>query len=236
MSEESATRKSACRNDGTGPVLICFAVKEEARPLRERLGARPNVNILVTGMGRANAERAMRAELTRQLPRLVLTCGFAGGLRSELASGTVLFECDDTEMALAAALKSTGAQPARFHCAAAVATTADQKRALRETTRADAVEMESQVIRAVCRERNLPSATARVILDTADENLPLDFNRLMNSNQELSFFKLALALARSPGKIPALMRLQRQTQAAAEKLGEVLLKAIETLAIRPAHP
>ena len=82
--------------------------------------------------------------------------------------------------------------------------------------------MESQVICAVCREQKIPCATVRVILDTANEDLPLDFNRLMTANQKMNYGKLALALAKSPGKAGALLRLQQQSKAAAEKLGQVL--------------
>lgn len=61
-----------------------------------------------------------------------------------------------------------------------------------------------------------------MISDTADENLPLDFNRLMTPEQKLHFGKLALALVKSPGKIRGLLKLQRQTRAAAENLARVL--------------
>ena len=128
---------------------------------------------------------------------------------------------------LAAALVAANAQPATFHCADRVAASAEEKRALRQSNGADAVEMESGVIRAICARRNIPSATVRVISDVANEDLPLDFNRLMDAGRNLSYGRLAAALLRSPGQIGGLLRLQRQTQAAAENLAQVLMRVIE---------
>jgi adenosylhomocysteine nucleosidase len=202
-------------------VLVCFAVKEEARPFQRLAAGKNNIKTLIVGVGKCNAQQAITAALAGERPGLVLTCGFAGGLRPELGAGTVVFAADP-EAGIEEALLAAGAKRGRFHCVERVAATAAEKRRLRETTGADAVEMESEAVCAVCRDQGIPSAAVRVILDTAEENLPLDFDQLMGPGQRLSYGKLAWALMKSPGKVGGLLTLQRQAKAAAEKLGQVL--------------
>jgi nucleoside phosphorylase len=203
-------------------LLVCFALKEEAAPFRKIAAGRPGVSILLTGIGKKNAERAVRDFLAggANRPNLVLTCGFAGGLEPRLTHGEIVFSTDDS--ALRNRLLAAGAGEGKFFCADRIAVTAEEKWALWQKTGADAVEMESEIIRAVCREHGIPSATVRVISDIAGEDLPLDFNALAKPDQNLDFGKLAWAIAKSPGKIPALLRLQKQTAAAAKKLAQVL--------------
>src|SRR5665213_813155 len=96
--------------------LVCFALKEEAAPFRKIAAgnaATAQAEILLTGIGRQNAEKFLREFLNScrrrgnetQIkkesetphvvsyePTLVLTCGFAGGLNPELKLGDVIFE------------------------------------------------------------------------------------------------------------------------------------------------
>jgi adenosylhomocysteine nucleosidase len=205
---------------GLDRVLFCFAVEQEAK-----FFSHPDMEFLITGIGRENAERSLHTRLKKEPFQLVLSCGFAGGLNPYLSTGTVVFATDE-DAGLTPLLLTAGACPVKFHCVDRVAITVEEKRKLWETTGADAVEMESQIIRAICRAHGIPSATIRVISDAAQENLPLDFNALMTSEQRLNYGKLILALLTSPTKIPALLRLQRQTQLAARNLAEVLSKVI----------
>jgi len=204
--------------------LICFAVKEEAQPFL-RLGRGLAVRTLVTGMGGANAERMLKRELDQAPPGRVTSAGFAGGLSPEFSAGTVIFSSDSPD--LAQTCKRSGALPARFHCTQRVATTAAEKRALREQTGADAVEMESGIIDMLCRQRGIAHGTLRVILDAANQDLPLDFNALMNADQELAAGRLAMALAQRPWKVFALLRLQRSSAAAAKALARVLVRILQ---------
>src|SRR4029079_5933611 len=174
-------------------------------------------DIVITGMGRRNASTRFAETLERVNPDRVLTCGFAGALNPQLKIGDVLFE-EDFDAGFGDALRSLGALSGGFYCSTRVAVTTAEKSNLRRTTGADAVEMESSVIRTLCRDRGIPSATLRVISDTANEDLPLDFNALMTSNQRISLLKLAVLMLKSPRTLPRLLELQRNTRFAARRL------------------
>jgi hypothetical protein len=230
--------------------LICFALKEEAAPFRKIAAGKTGITILLTGIGRQNAEKSLReffnsrrsrgdaTQIKEKLetphvvsyePDLVLTCGFAGGLNPDLKLGDVVFELSEPQLPsansqLQAQLLAAGAKPAKIFCADRIATTVAEKNKLRAETGADAVEMESAAIHAVCGGRGIPCATVRVISDTAHEDLPLDFNALSKPDKNLDFGKLFLAIAKSPGKIGALIQLQKKTKFAAEQLAAVLAK------------
>jgi nucleoside phosphorylase len=221
MSAEGGVRKA----DGDrrqGIVLVCFAMKEEALPYRKAAGANDTVEILVTGIGRVNSERALKSTLSVLQPSVVFTCGFAGGLDPQWPVGQVLFETG--EPALRDRLLRAGAQPGRFYCADRIAITAAEKRELRQRTGADAVEMESGTIQALCRERQIPCATVRAISDSASTDLPLDFNQLSKPDLSLDYRQLALAILRSPRRIRGLLALQRNSSRAAAALSELLVK------------
>ncbi|MEY4917932.1 MAG: 5-methylthioadenosine/S-adenosylhomocysteine nucleosidase [Verrucomicrobiota bacterium] len=228
--------------------LVCFALKEEAAPFRKIAAGKAGISILIVGIGRANAEKSVREFLATNSPALVLTCGFAGGLNPDLKLGEVVFETsfprssrrESAQIKSDAQLEPThvgcypledkllaaGAKPAKIFCADRIATTVAEKKMLRAETGAEVVEMESGAIQAVCRARGIPCATVRVISDTADEDLPLDFNALAKPDKSLDFGKLFLAIAKSPGKIGALMALQKKTSFAARQLAAVLEKLV----------
>ncbi len=211
--------------DPSRPILITFAVQEEAAPFLKAL-RHDLMQVLVTGMGPDRARTVTGQALQRWNPSLVLTCGFAGGLNPALPSHTVVTETDPELAGLQQALCGAGAVPGRFHCSDRVIADVAGKARLFKTTGADAVEMESGVIRALCRDHSIPSATVRVISDAADEALPLDFSALMKPDYSMDYLKLAGALMKKPGKIPELMRFRKHIMACANTLAAVLAAAL----------
>ena len=183
-------------------------------------------------MGERNAERCLREALAIYRPGHVITSGFAGGLNPELDREMVVFSAD-TNFPLAPLLLGAGAQPVQFHCATKVVVTATQKARLWATTGCDAVEMESRIVREVCREHHIPSATVRVITDDAAEDLPIDFNQFLTSELKLDFAELLCAIAKRPRRLLALTRFHRQVQSASTALARVLAQVTGVQAHRP---
>ena len=215
MSEQATT---------PGEILVTFAVKEEMK----FFPGGPGIRRFITGMGRDNADHAIAMAGEQIKPRLVLTCGFAGGLNPVLKSNEIVFSADE-DSPLCDTLKKTGGTPVSFFCARRVAITAEEKQRLWRGMGSDAVEMESESIREYCREHQIPSATVRVISDTALEDLPLDFNTLMSPAQKIHYGKLTWALVRAPFKLAELLSFQQKTIDAAKSLGAFLTKVIPEL-------
>jgi adenosylhomocysteine nucleosidase len=208
--------------DNPTPVLVCFAVKEEAKYFSPEKAVAACATML-TGIGRRNAERTVRERLEKERPGLVISAGFAGGLNPQLKAGAVVFDAGEP---LASRLTEAGATRVRFYSAERVVVTAAEKAGLWKSDGADAVEMESAVIRRLCGERGIASATVRVISDAADEDLPLDFNKLMTAEDEIDYVRLARTVAFSPIRLPALFRFQRQTIQAAGALAKALHQSL----------
>jgi adenosylhomocysteine nucleosidase len=208
----------------SNPVLVCFALESEARPFRKLIRNRDDVRVLRTGMARRNTERAIESELNRYTPSRVFTCGVAGALDPSLRIGDLVYSASEPETA--EKLRNAGAKVGVFTCTDKVAITCAEKAELRQRTNADAVEMESAFIQSACARRKIQCATVRAISDTANDDLPIDINRVWTKNDELSSMKLALAVVKAPHKIPALIRFGKDGAFAARQLARVLAQII----------
>jgi adenosylhomocysteine nucleosidase len=250
LKEEAAPfHKVAARHPGVITLIVGIGSANAEKSVRSFLPGGARTVAVCQDLTSREQLMAGPARLAGTLapPSLVLTCGFAGGLNPDLKLGDVVFEIenrrdefhesqtkneardligDSWNSSLRAKLLAAGAKPAKIHCADHIATTVAEKQALRAATGADVVEMESGAIAAVCAEKNISCVTVRVISDTANEALPLDFNALAKADKSIDFGKLAWAIAKSPGKIGALMQLQKKTKFAAQQLADTLAKII----------
>ena len=226
------------------PVILFFAVPEEARPFvrhwMHRVGRRvrtlrgpglaawelDGVEVHVTGMGAANAGRVGNAVLGSPCRfSALVTAGFAGGLNPSLQCGDVVFDVDPSHP-MGRQLAGAGARPGRFVEVSRVAVTPEDKAHLWTGSGADAVEMESSTLRKLAGRQGLSAMTVRGIADAATDTLPLDFNAVMTADQRLDLLRLTWRLARSPASIPRLMTFQRTIRTAADALARVLVDTL----------
>jgi adenosylhomocysteine nucleosidase len=205
--------------------LICFAVKHEAHPFLSWAHSHPSCQVLLTGMGRENARAALDQALSQSPYRLVLSCGFAGGLHPQFERNRLIYAADES-FPWIPALQAAGARPAHFLCADQIAARAADKLRLRHATGADAVEMESETIQTICRQHDIPCATFRVVLDTAQEDLPLDFNESMTPEHKIAYSRIAWSVLKAPHQWKPLLAFQQQCQAAAQSLARGLQTAL----------
>lgn len=203
------------------PLLLCFATEDEARPLRLLVRHLEGVELLITGVGAANATRSLEVSLG-EAPRFaaVINAGFAGGLDPALGTGALVCESSQTQLLWAAC--AAGCAPATFAHGDRILTTPAEKRALWDRSSADAVDMESAALRAVCARHGLPFANVRVISDAADEFLPLDFNRCFSPEMKFQLTRLLLELAKSPTSLTRLLKFHRTVCHCAATLAKAL--------------
>ncbi len=206
------------------------------------------VEVLLTGVGPARAGVATK-ELMRgdsSAFNLCISSGLAGALRPAYRVGQVLAarsafselpsaDAVDRVLRSSEALISFAAECGatlveRFYTAGRVVARAEEKRHLGET--ADVVEMESFDVMREAHVNGIPAIAIRAISDSADEDLPLDMGEVFDSEGRVSMPRVLGQVARHPAALPSLMRLGRQSKAAAESLADFLDRYIAAIAGR----
>ena len=227
-------------------VLVTFAVEAEFAPWRKlrhlqricvgemslhrgQIG-RAQVDFVVTGMGPENAHRVSDLAMQQQY-QFCVTAGFAGSLSAKHTVGDVLvaeavqylgksktLQCSRN---LVHAARDDGAKQVKLLLTSGhVVRTAEEKAQL--ASFADAVDMESYEILAVAREKKLPAVAIRVISDNFDKELPADIDLTVGKRGQLKVAGLLRFLGRHPIRLPALIRLGRDSHTAAEALAAFL--------------
>jgi adenosylhomocysteine nucleosidase len=142
----------------------------------------------------------------------IINTGFCGALDPSLRVGDIVV-CGD--------VPST-ARHARGDISSSdrVVVTVEEKRRLREKTGAIAAEMEAGAVKKIAKEWGVPFYCIRAVSDTANEDMPLDFNLYRDRAGRFSLPKIALAAMSRPfTRIPALKRLEANCNVASESLG-----------------
>jgi adenosylhomocysteine nucleosidase len=233
-------------------ILVTFAVEAEFAPWRKlrqfvkqtdgsaeyfaaRIGE-ANVNVVLTGVGGRNAWLETTKTVWDGDVDVCVSSGLAGALRPEYQLGDILAAKEvqaiswkrvvASDANLIQLAQEHGARAVgSFYSADRVISSASEKRELGRM--ADAVEMESGEVLYEASAFGAKVIAIRGISDAADEDLPLDFNRVMTPAGEVSIPKVLGEVVRHPMSAPALVRFGKQSRMAAEKLSVFMDRYLE---------
>lgn len=181
------------------------------------------VLLLANGPGPRLAARAVNVARERQNVEKLISVGFCGALDPALALSDIFIATEvlDVSKAMSPARPAHAYKSGKLLSMDRVAATAAEKQELRKRG-ADVVEMEAGAVAERAEHFNIPFYAIRVITDTANEDLPLDFNQMRDAEGRFDRFKILTSAARQPGIFPTLLELNRRCNAAARVLGDFL--------------
>lgn len=186
----------------TDVIAVLFALEREAAPFRKLARRLPHVRIAVSGVGHAKAREAATRLLDECSPVLVIAAGFCGALVPSLRVGDIVTS-------------------PRIFTATHLISTPQEKQRLAALHDADAVDMESATIAAVCEERGVAFQAVRAVSDTVDTALSPELVRLL-SGGNVSPWKAIRALLQKPSLLWEFLRLARDTKLASRTLATAL--------------
>jgi adenosylhomocysteine nucleosidase len=240
-------------------ILVTFAVEAEFAPWRKMRPFAPakrgsveaytarfqdaEVIVLLTGVGGRRAWAEATSIIWDGNVDVCISSGLAGALRKQHRPGDVLVPREvhatswdkviPTDEALVELASQCGATVVHaFYSADRVIVRSDEKLDL--GAKMDAVEMETGDILLEAVAFGARVVAIRGISDGADEALPLDFNRVLTEDGDVSIKRVLAQVAARPASLPALIRFGLQSRRAARKLALVLDKYVAAIAQLPA--
>lgn len=161
-------------------------------------------------------------DLPNEPAALVLMAGLAGALDPSLAVGDIVV--DDWPASLPV---PPGVRRGPIYTDHQIAATPEEKAALFAQTQSLAVDMENAAVRDWARRQGTQFGAIRAISDRADQTLDPAVLRLIDVWGRPKPMAIAQTLLRRAKLIPHLIRLGRDSKAAAERLGQSIRGVIE---------
>jgi len=209
--------------------LLRFAQAVEPAGLPVRFSRRAQLNglwwvLAAHGPGPRLAAVAARTVLDSGPARAVVSTGTCGALDPVLRIGDIVVASEIWGNARVAVSRPKGRRKfteGSILSQDRVAITVKEKKELWRRG-ATATEMEAEAVGLEARRRGVTFYCVRAVSDTAEENLPMDFNEVRDAEGRFSLPRIVLRALARPALLPALVRLGRQADAASLALGEYL--------------
>ncbi len=202
---------------------VCRRLKLDLLDARDEVwGATLNghtVRLCLSGMVPEVAHERVPRFLDSARPDLMICSGLAGALRPHVKVGELVVQSED-EALLAMAERALKDSNIPFHVGPLVTVskpvlTPDARRHLASRTPAIAVDMESQTIAALCRERGIPCLAMKGVSDGITD----DLSPILGGFEIIHIPRIALRVLGCPNTWPLAARLARHSYVAADRLG-----------------
>jgi len=189
------------------------------------------------GAGPKKAARATEALLAGHHPDWVVSCGFSGALREDLAIGdivvsTAVATADGDEIPTPHGMTADpkqGLRVGRFVTTGHVVRTIDEKRGLASRYDAIACDMETHAVAAACRDAKVPFMAVRAITDDLSADLPVEVHALLESSGAGRLGATFGALWNRPESVKDLWKLRENATTAARRLAPFLASVVKQL-------
>jgi len=210
---------------------VKWEVREVCRQLKLRLldahdeiwGAELNghvIRLCLSGMVPAMSKERVDRFLDSQKLDLMLCSGLAGALLANIKIGDIIVQSTDHSLVNTAesALTERGIP---FHSGPLVTVaspvlTPEARRELAAKSGAIAVDMESQTIAGLCRDRGIPCLAMKGVSD----DLADDLSPILGGFEIINIPRIALGVMTKPWTWPLAARLARHSYIAADRLGK----------------
>ena len=230
-------------------LAIVAALEREVRPLIRHWRVREQIHatrayrfyeheatvVVCGGIGTEAARRATEAAISLYAPDKICSAGFAGALDPKLKVGNILEPRQVINFADSSRIESeqfATASSGKILITFNTVATPAQKRILRESYSADAVDMEAAAVARAAEIRGIPFAAIKAISDEVDFAFP-SIERFVDSAGRFRETQFALYAAFRPWLWPRLMRLARNSNRASRALCARLEEVIADQAARP---
>ena len=210
---------------------VKWEVREVCRQLHMTLidpedqiwGAKLNgheVRLCLSGMIPKIAKERVTRFLDNHAPELMISCGLAGALSSKVVVGDLIVQSRDSSLSTHAeqALSQRGMS---FHVGPLVTVskpvlTPEARQEVSASSQAIGVDMESQTIAELCRQRGIRCMAIKGVSDGIDD----DLSPILGGFEIIHIPKIARHVLFSPSTWGLATRMARQSYSAATKLGQ----------------
>lgn len=195
------------------------------------------VAIVEAGMGREKAVLATERLIDVFRPERLLSAGYAGGLTSAMKRERLIVPArlirDSDEATITLPGRADGEEAFTLLTTDRVVRTPAEKTELGKRFQADLVDMETYAIAEACARLDVPFLPLRVVLDTVDEEIAKDVQRIVDAGTGTGGTARMLgsvfgALLKRPSSLLDLYQLKERALIATDRLAQGIERLLKT--------